>query len=139
MHPTITSSLAGDPLAALDWSGITGWPGTDDRASESPREMARRLVRQERLIRDLRREVELLKETVGVLQETIRGSTRLAVSLQRAMHERNTRIRELENTVRLLESLLENTARARGPSIGHALRAVTDREPAPPTAAPGHR
>lgn len=101
--------------------------------------MARRLVRQERLIRDLRREVELLKETVGVLQETIRGSTRLAVSLQRAMHERNTRIRELENTVRLLESLLENTARARGPSIGHALRAVTDREPAPPTAAPGHR
>jgi hypothetical protein len=139
MRQSMSTSFSGDPRAALDWSGTAGWPRVDGRPPDLPRAIAERLVRQERLIRGLRDEVELLEETIGVLQETIRGSTRLAVSLQRALHEKDIRIRELENTVRLLESLLEDAGRARGSSLRHALRVVTARESAPPTAVPGRR
>lgn len=46
------------------------------------------------------------EETIAVLQETIRSASMMAVKMQRTLAARERRIRELENTLRLLEAEL---------------------------------
>lgn len=70
-------------------------------------EMTRRSDGQEK-------EMRALEETIAALQATIRGSTRIAVNLQRAVRARDLRIHELENTVRFLEDQLAEYRAALG-------------------------
>lgn len=49
-------------------------------------------------------EIRTLRQVIRTLQETIRGSTRMAVDLQRSLIAKDRRIRELQETVRFLEN-----------------------------------
>jgi|GEM_PF-3449215 len=110
MFPTTSTSVSHDPAAAFD-----------------------------SIVRELRREMDVLREAVAVLQETIRASTRLAASLWRTVQEKNVRIRELENTVKLLESLVERRGGSAARNTVQPLRAVARRGAAPPSGSRGLR